>query len=138
MTNRLSTRWVPHPLGVHDRRLFIPHQRRGPCDPHTHFNTRLILLWSFQFSVRFGRVALGYGLDDLGFGSRLRLGIFFFTTASRTALGPTQPPIQWVRLSLGVKRPGCKADHSPPSSAEVKLCVELYLDSPNTPSWRGA
>jgi hypothetical protein len=24
------------------------------------------------------------------------LGIFLFTTASRTALGPTQPPIQWV------------------------------------------
>jgi hypothetical protein len=29
-------------------------------------------------------------------------------------------------------------DHSPPSSAEVKECVELYLHSPNTPSWRGA
>jgi hypothetical protein len=49
-------------------------------------------------------------------------GIFFFSTASRTALAPTQPPIQWVRgaLSLGVKRPGREADHSPPSSAEVR------------------
>jgi hypothetical protein len=28
--------------------------------------------------------------------------------------------------------------NSPPSSAEVKECVELYLHSPNTPSWRGA
>jgi len=47
--------------------------------------------------------------------------VFLFTTASRTALGPTQPPIQWVPgvLSLGVKRPGREADHSPPSSAEV-------------------
>jgi hypothetical protein len=27
---------------------------------------------------------------------------------------------------------------SPPSSAEVKEWVELYLHSPNTPSWRGA
>jgi hypothetical protein len=55
-------------------------------------------------------------------------------------LGPTQPPIQWVwgALSLGVKRPGREADHSPPSSAEVKECVELYLHSPNTPSLRGA
>jgi hypothetical protein len=42
-------------------------------------------------------------------------------------LGPgqlyhTQPPIQWVpwALSLGVKWPGCEADHSPPSSADVK------------------
>jgi hypothetical protein len=50
------------------------------------------------------------------------MGIFLFITASRTALGPTQPPIQWVprALSLGVKRPGREADHSPLSSAEVK------------------
>jgi hypothetical protein len=60
------------------------------------------------------------------------------TTASRTTLGPTQPPIQWVpgALSLGVKRSGREADRSLPSSAEVKECVELYLHSPNTPSWR--
>jgi hypothetical protein len=43
-----------------------------------------------------------------------------------------------VALSLGVKRPGREADHSPPSSADVKKCVELYLHSPNTPSWCGA
>jgi hypothetical protein len=58
------------------------------------------------------------------------LGILF-TTASRTALEPTQPPMQWVpgALSLGVKRQGREADHSPPSSAEVKDCVKLYLHS---------
>jgi hypothetical protein len=33
---------------------------------------------------------------------------------------------------------GREADHSPPSTAEVKECVELYLHSPNTPSWLGA
>jgi len=35
---------------------------------------------------------------------------------------PIQSPIQWVpaELSLGVKRPGFEADHSPPYSAEVK------------------
>jgi hypothetical protein len=33
---------------------------------------------------------------------------------------------------------GREADHSPPSSAEVKEWVELYLHSPNTLSWRGA
>jgi hypothetical protein len=39
---------------------------------------------------------------------------------------------------LGIKRPGREANHSLPSSAEVKECVELYLHSPNTFSWRGA
>jgi hypothetical protein len=61
-------------------------------------------------------------LDDRGFESRQGLAIFLFTTASRPTLGPTQPSIQWVTgsLSLGVKRPGLEADHSPLSSAEVK------------------
>jgi hypothetical protein len=66
---------------------------------------------------------LDYGLDDqdsiLGGGKG---GIsFLFATASRSALGPTQPPIQWVpgAISLGVKRPGCKTNHSPKSNAEV-------------------
>jgi hypothetical protein len=37
---------------------------------------------------------------------------------------------------MGLKRPGREADYSSP--AEVKECVELYLHSPNMPSWRGA
>jgi hypothetical protein len=65
--------------------------------------------------------------------------LIFLTTASRLALGPTRPPIQWVPgdLSLGVNRPGRERDYSPPSNAEVKECVEVYLYSPNTP-WHGA
>jgi hypothetical protein len=43
--------------------------------------------------------------------------IFLFFIASRQALGPTQPPVQWAP---GVKRVGSEADHSPPSSAEEK------------------
>jgi hypothetical protein len=67
-----------------------------------------------------------------GFESRQGLGIFLFNTASRMALKPTQPPIQWVpdSLYLWVERPGREADHSPPSSAKVKECMELYLHSP--------
>jgi len=34
-----------------------------------------------------------------------------------------------------VRRPGRGVDHSPPSSAEVKERVELYLYSPFGPSW---
>jgi hypothetical protein len=60
--------------------------------------------------------------------------------SSPPPLRPTQPHIEWLpwALFLGVKRPGSEADHSLPSSAELKECVKLYLHSANTPSWRGA
>jgi hypothetical protein len=47
---------------------------------------------------------------------------FLPSPVARPALGHTQPFVQWVLgpLSLGVKWPGCEADHSPPSSAEDK------------------
>jgi hypothetical protein len=82
--------------------------------------------------------AMGWKIAVLGFDSQWGWE-FFSTTTSRTVLGPTQPPIQWVPgdLSLGVKRQEREADHSPPSSAEVKEYVELYLHSPNMPSWHG-
>jgi len=86
-------------------------------------------------------IVLSYGLNDWGFQSWQRLGIFLFTTAvSRVALGPTQLPVQWVpgALALYVKQPGREADHSPPASSKVKECVELCLHSTNTPSWRGS
>jgi hypothetical protein len=57
----------------------------------------------------------GYGLDDREFESRKGLLIFLFTTASRPALRPTQPPIQWVpgALSVGVKGSEREADAHP-------------------------
>jgi hypothetical protein len=48
---------------------------------------------------------------------------FFLVTAGYTpALGPTQLPIHWVPgiLSPGIKCPGRKVDHSPPSGSEFK------------------
>jgi hypothetical protein len=70
----------------------------------------------------FSGIALGYRLGDWGLESRKELGILLFTTACGSALGPTQPPVQWApgALSLRVKRPGREADHSLSSSAEVK------------------
>jgi hypothetical protein len=79
----------------------------------------------------FGRDwATGWTIGILRFDFRRRLGIFIFTIASRTSLGPTQLHNQWVpgALSLGVKRPGREV--GPPSSAEVKEWVELYFHSP--------
>jgi hypothetical protein len=43
--------------------------------------------------------------------------IFLFSTGPGPALGPIQPPMQWVP---GVKRLGREAHHSRPSSAKVK------------------
>jgi hypothetical protein len=100
-----------------------------------------IYLWKKSHDSSVG-IVLDYRLDSQCSGVQLPagLGIFLFTIMSRMALGLTQPPVQWVpgALSLGVKWLGCEADHSPPSSAKVRECMELYLHSPNKPSWRGA
>jgi hypothetical protein len=58
-------------------------------------------------------IATGYGLDGPGIESRWGRD---FPHLPRPALGPTQPPVQWVP---GVKRTGRDADPSPPSSAAV-------------------
>jgi hypothetical protein len=57
--------------------------------------------------------------------------IIIIIIVSRTVLGLTQPPIQWVpwAFSLEVKRPGREADHSPPTCAEVKNAWS-YTSSP--------
>jgi hypothetical protein len=85
--------------------------------------------------------------SSVGIATRLRAGRSEFYgsitgggwkfLSSPPALGPTQPPIQWVPrgLSVGVKRPMREADHLPPSSAEVREWVELYLHSPIRLSW---
>jgi hypothetical protein len=67
---------------------------------------------------------MGYGLDDRGFKSRQELGVFLFTTASRPALVPTEPPIQCVpgALYLWVKRPGREADHHLHLVPKSRMC----------------
>jgi hypothetical protein len=73
------------------------------------------------------------------FNSRQVQEIFLFSTAFGSALGLSQPLIQWVSgtLSSGVKRPGSEADNSPPSSTEVKN-GEAIPPRPHMYSWRGA
>jgi hypothetical protein len=92
----------------------------------------LLILYEVGSQDSIDGLATGYGLDDQGVSlSPSRVKNFLFSTSSRPALGPTQPLIQWVLgvLSLGVKRQGCEADHSPPSSAEVKK-MWIYTSTP--------
>jgi hypothetical protein len=83
---------------------------------------KMTRIFNARFFLRDSSVGIARGSGVLGFDSRRELRIFLFTIASRTALGPTQPPIQCKpeALSLGVKRKGREADHSPPSSAKIK------------------
>jgi hypothetical protein len=61
--------------------------------------------------------------------SLVRIRRFFI---SRLALESTQPSIQWEPWAIfpGVKRQGCEADHSPPSSAEVRNGESYTSTSP--------
>jgi hypothetical protein len=74
-----------------------------------------------------------YGMDDRGGPSSGPGWVknFLFSKSSRPVLGSTQPPIQWVpgALSPKVKRPGREADHSPPTSAEIKK-MWIYTSTP--------
>ena len=58
-----------------------------------------------------------------------------FSHSSRPALGPLQPPVQWVHgIFPGVKRPACGVDYPPQFNAEVKERLD-YLSSPFGTSW---
>jgi hypothetical protein len=85
-----------------------------------------------------------YGLDDRGVRVRVAVEsrIFSLLRVVQTGSGvhPTsQPPIQWITgaLSPGVKRLGHEADHTPPTSAEVRK-MWIYTSTTQTPSWRSA
>jgi hypothetical protein len=87
-------------------------------------------------------IALGYGLDDRGFRVRFPAGTGNFSLHHRVQNGcgahTASYPVGTRGSFLAVKRSGSEADHSPPSTAEIKECVELYFHSPSTPSWRDA
>jgi hypothetical protein len=60
------------------------------------------------------------------------------TAVSRPALGPTQPPIQWVPEAFCGKAAGAWNWPLPSITFRGWECVELYHHSPSTISWRGA
>jgi hypothetical protein len=75
-------------------------------------------------------IATGYGRDKKGQSSS-PAGVknVLFSTSSRSDPGLTRPPFQWIpgAFTPGVKRPAHEADHSPPTSAEVKKNVDLHI-----------
>jgi hypothetical protein len=78
-------------------------------------------------------IATGYGLDDPGGGSSSpgRVKNFHLYISSRPALGstPTSYKMGTGGSFPGVKRQGREADHSPPTSAEVKK-MWIYSSTP--------
>jgi hypothetical protein len=78
-------------------------------------------------------IATRYGLDGPGSNPG---GAEIFRTRPDRPWGPPSLLYDGYRVSCaGVKRPGRGVNHPPPSSAEVKERVELYLYSPSGPSW---
>ena len=78
-------------------------------------------------------MATRYGLDGPGIESQWRAR---FSASVQTV--PRAYPVSCTMSKgsfPGVKRPGRGVDHPPPSSAEVKERVELYLYSPSENSW---
>ena len=88
-----------------------------------------------KFIITYSSVGIAtvYGLD--GPGNETRWGRDFLHL-SRSALGPTQPPVQLGTASFpGIQRPGRGFDHPLPSSAQVKERVQLHLCSLSGSSW---
>jgi hypothetical protein len=80
-------------------------------------------------------ISAGPQLDDWDSRAQFPVGAGNFSLCHHVQNGsgahPAPYPMGTRALSLGVKRPGREADHSPPSSAKFKECMELYLHSPN-------
>ena len=94
-------------------------------------NDRVLHLYSLTGDSSVG-TATGYSLEGPGIES---LSWRDFPHLSRPALGPTQPPLQWIPvLFRGGKAAEAWRWPTTPSSAEVKEREQLYLYSPSGPS----
>jgi hypothetical protein len=78
-------------------------------------------------------IATGYELDDRGVRVRVPVGLRIFTSQDRPDrlwVHPNSYPMGTGTLSPGVKRQGSEADHSPPTSVEVKR-TWVYTSTPS-------
>jgi hypothetical protein len=83
--------------------------------------TRIIIGQIILRDIAVG-IATGYGLNCPGVGIRVPVRVRIFLSKSIPVLSPTKPPIQRIPAALShvLKRPGYKAEHSPPTSPEDK------------------
>ena len=66
-------------------------------------------------------IATSFGLDGPGFEFRQGSEVFLSSKTVEIGSGATRRPVQWVLGFIhGVNRPRREANHSSPSSAEVK------------------
>jgi hypothetical protein len=100
---------LQHLYGGTSKSNETPEDSRLPAEKRT---------WNLGSRGNLIGIVTGYRLDGRGSipGREKRV----FSTASRHALGPTQPPIQWVDgYGGGALSGGHEADH-PPSGVEIK------------------
>jgi hypothetical protein len=105
--------------------------------PHTYVSYRSIKNRDSSVGI-----ALGYWLDDRGCRVRFPAGARNFSLHHRVQNGPEAHPDSYPMGNRG-SFPGGKAAGAwswPLTSIYCRgqECVELYIDSPDTPSWRGA
>jgi hypothetical protein len=110
-------------MNMAEFRVYIVHEQAYQC--YETFNRPTVKIGSlYSYWLRAGRLRVrSY--------SPSRVKNFLFSVSSRPALRPTQSPIQWVprALSPTVKRQGREADHSTPTSAEVRK-MWIYTSPP--------
>jgi hypothetical protein len=105
-----------------------------PSVTHSHYVFILLISRSRDNAVG---TAAGYGLDDGGVGVRGSVGSRIFSSARRPDRFWGPPSLLsngYGAPSPGVERPGREADHSPPTSAEIKEMWSIN-PLPHTPSW---
>jgi len=108
-TSRTQT-LAPTPRRTFSVHTYTPHATRAIYED--------FLITELLFSV--GRDS-SVRVSNLGGGE-------IFPFLSRPALGPTQPPVQWVPIPfLGIKRPGRSADDPSPSSTVLKERLVLHI-----------
>ena len=101
----------------------------------SRFQKNITVVYTFRSRDSIGSIVTRYGLNGPGIESRW--GVVRISASVQT--GSEAHPASYTvgtGSSPGIKRPRCGVDHPPPpSSAEVRERVDLYLYSPSQPSW---